>query len=88
MPLNGGATQTFENADVKFVGLEPDHAVEVHTETFQRLARKPGDQVGMDQSRGFLPQEAQRVLDRGGGLRPTDARVDLFVKSLHANFQP
>ena len=88
VPRDGGAAQALEDADLQFVGLEADHPVEVGGKVFQRLARQPRDQVGVDQRLGFRAQETQRVLRGGGGLLPADARVERLVERLHADLQP
>ena len=61
MPDDGRAAQPLEDAHLDFLRTERDQPVEAGGKTFQRFARQPDNQVGVDMHAGFVAQKMEIV---------------------------
>ena len=84
---DGGAAEALENAELNFLGLERDQAVEPSGETLKVFTGQAGDKVGMDMDAGVLAEETEILLEALIILAALDESADFGIKGLNADFK-
>lgn len=84
---DGRAAQAFEDADLDFLGLEGEQAIESGAEALQRLPGQADDEVGVDVDTGVCAQEGEVLRGAHPILASADAAADLRVERLDADFE-
>jgi hypothetical protein len=87
VPDDRGAAQAFEDANLDFLRVEPDQAVESGAEAFERFARQSDDEIGVNVDAGAGSEESEIVFEPFGILAAFDQPPDLFVESLNADLE-
>src|SRR5205823_6702635 len=84
---DGRAAQPFQNADLDFLWTKRNETVETSGETFQRFARQPDNQIGVNMNASFGAKKTQVVGELLVVLPTLDPQADFGVERLDAHLE-
>ena len=87
MAGDGGAREFFQDAELDFVGVEGDEAVEAGGEALGRFAGKSGDEVGVEKGVGAGTEKVNVVGGAVEILRTADGVEDGGIEGLKPDFE-
>jgi len=82
-----GAAESFENAELDFLGTEREEAVEAVGEGVEGFAGQTGDEIGMNVDASPFAKEAEVVFETGEVLTAADAGADVGIEGLNADLE-